>query len=543
MLAAGRLPPAEQGVRLVPVGELARREDPGAVDEPGEVGGGRHVGGGGDQVAADLRVPGEAEEEPAERLLGRRRPGRGALLDALRDADPEPRLGRGARQRRSAVLAPARRRGAGLEPVPLGGGGEAGGLAQGVDLGGGEQRRVVARVARDRQPEALDGVGEEDARSVGDPVAGRQRVEERRQVVAAEVLDEGGEVAGVDSGQRRHHGVRSPVEEAPAQLLAGVGEERLVALVGHRVDPVAQRRPAGAGESGAQPPAVLHLDDVPSRGHELLAPLRDAHPGDHPVERLAVEVDDPQRVAEPLGGGVGDRLPDIALVELGVAEDGDEARRRTGAEVGVDVAARHRREERRRRPQADRAGGEVDEGAVGILGARRVRLQPTPRPQPRKVGAIEVAEQVLDRVEDRRRVRLHRHPVAGVEVGEPERGHHRHQRGARRLVAAHLHPVVVLAVVVGGVDDAHREPEHSALDLLQDAEVERPLVRGQHLRLMMTPGGRRGYGLAEGVGLDPVAPPSEEKSSTSRGAETSTATSQPAKWRAWEPTSGLISTG
>src|SRR3954452_17982789 len=86
--------------------------------------------------------------------------------------------------------------------------------------------------------------------------------------------------------------------------------------------------------------AVLHLNDVPAGSDELSAPLVDAYAGHNPVERLAVEVDKPHNVAEAGRRRVGDRFPDVAFVQLGVAEDGDEPRRGSGAEVGVDVPAR-----------------------------------------------------------------------------------------------------------------------------------------------------------------------------------------------------------
>ena len=42
-----------------------------------------------------------------------------------------------------------------------------------------------------------------------------------------------------------------------------------------------------------------------------------------PVERLPVDVDDPQHLAELRDQRVDDRLPDRALVELGVADERD----------------------------------------------------------------------------------------------------------------------------------------------------------------------------------------------------------------------------
>ncbi len=164
------------------------------------------------------------------------------------------------------------------------------------------------------------------------------------------------------------------VEELGSQRVAAQCEQRLVRLVGHLVDAGPPRLAARFGERLLQQPAVLGLDDVPAGiGEEpLQAHGRDV--GHHPVEALPVEVDDQRDVAEALGGRVGDGLPDVALVEFGVADRGDETRRRPRLAVGVEEPARHRAEQRRHRTETDRPGGEV--GDVGILGARRVGLQP-----------------------------------------------------------------------------------------------------------------------------------------------------------------------
>ena len=65
-------------------------------------------------------------------------------------------------------------------------------------------------------------------------------------------------------------------------------------------------------------------------------------------------------VAEPLERGVDDGFPDVALVELGVADQGDEAGLEVGPEVGVDVAARGRGEQGRDGAEPDRPGREVE---------------------------------------------------------------------------------------------------------------------------------------------------------------------------------------
>ncbi len=75
---------------------------------------------------------------------------------------------------------------------------------------------------------------------------------------------------------------------------------------------------------------------------------------------------------------IDERLPDRALVELGVAEQRDVAAALRHVEVAGDVAVRERAPDRRRRADADRAGREVDRVGVlacgsGSSAARRTR--------------------------------------------------------------------------------------------------------------------------------------------------------------------------
>ena len=70
--------------------------------------------------------------------------------------------------------------------------------------------------------------------------------------------------------------------------------------------------------------------------------------------------------------------------------------------------------------------------------------------------AAEVALKVLDGVEYGRRVWLHRDSVIGSEDIEIKRRHHRDQRRARRLMAAHLEPVALGPDVVGVMDHPRR---------------------------------------------------------------------------------------
>lgn len=208
---------------------------------------------------------------------------------------------------------------------------------------------------------------------------------------------------------------------------------------------------------------------MPAGRLELGPPLVDPDAGHDPVEGLTVEVDDPHDLAQALGCVVGHRFPDVALVQFGVTEEGDEATGRSCTEVGIDIASRRGREEGCRGSEAHRTGREVD--LVGILGPRRVGLQPALGPQRRQVGLVESAQEVVDGVQHRRGVGLDADPIRSIEVGEPQCRHCRHQGGRTRLVAADLDPVTGAAVVVGRVDDAGAQPEHSLCDLVENLGV------------------------------------------------------------------------
>ena len=158
---------------------------------------------------------------------------------------------------------------------------------------------------------------------------------------------------------------------ADEELLAGrrrvEREQVLVGLVGHRVDVRLEGVASRFGERRSETSPVLGFGDMPPGvGEEALQPDR-CDVGDHPVEALSVEIDDHREVAETLRGRVGDRFPDVALVEFGVADEREEScRGERGVDMRVEVAAGERREQRCDRSEPDRAGGEVRD--VGILG-------------------------------------------------------------------------------------------------------------------------------------------------------------------------------
>src|SRR5665647_1474209 len=61
-------------------------------------------------------------------------------------------------------------------------------------------------------------------------------------------------------------------------------------------------------------------------------------------------------------------------------------------------------------------------------------------------------------------MRLHRHAVLRSQHVEIERGQNRRGRSARRLMAADLQAVGVVAQMIGVVDRPARQPEHLALE-------------------------------------------------------------------------------
>ncbi len=261
---------------------------------------------------------------------------------------------------------------------------------------------------------------------------------------------------------------RAVARQALAQLRGRAAQQSLVLGVGHRVDALAQRLAAVAREQLAEQAPVLHRDRLPAGGLEHRADATGGDVGHDPVERLPVEVDDPQHLAEARDDRIDERLPDRALVELGIAQQRDVAPALGDLEVAGDVAVGERAPERRGGPDPHGAGREVD--GVGVLRAARVALQATERAQLGQVRGVEPAEEVVDRVQDGRGMRLHRDAVGRPEMLEVERRHDADHRGRRGLMAADLHARGRGADAVGVVHDARREPEHAALHRVEHVE-------------------------------------------------------------------------
>src|SRR5918994_2170500 len=176
------------------------------------------------------------------------------------------------------------------------------------------------------------------------------------------------------------------------------------------------RRPSSSSER-----AVFERHHLPAEGAEdrLEAVVQAlAHDG---VEALAVVINHPPGVAHALLPALEQRLEDVALVHLGVADEGDHATLRAVLRpaAGLHVILDEAGEERLRDAEADRARREID--VVRVLGARGVGLRALVAAEGLELVPALVAEEVLDGVEDRARMGLHRDPILRPQRGEIER--------------------------------------------------------------------------------------------------------------------------
>ena len=84
---------------------------------------------------------------------------------------------------------------------------------------------------------------------------------------------------------------------------------------------------------------------------------------------------------------------------------------------------------------------------------------------------VELTEQVLDRVEYRRCVRFDGDQITAPHEPKEQRGHDRHDRGARRLMASDLDLVRPRPLVIGMVDLLSGQPQHATLDTVQNRSI------------------------------------------------------------------------
>ena len=112
----------------------------------------------------------------------------------------------------------------------------------------------------------------------------------------------------------------SPLRQPLAKLLRIAAQQALIFGVGHVVDAGTQRGAARAREQLLEQPAVFDGEDLPARcGEHLLKPVG-GDVGHHPVQRLPVQVDDPDDLTEVGHRGIEDRLPHRPFVQFGIPQ-------------------------------------------------------------------------------------------------------------------------------------------------------------------------------------------------------------------------------
>ncbi|EGY01413.1 hypothetical protein AZA_88680 [Nitrospirillum viridazoti Y2] len=482
VLAAGRALPALGGNHLLfaeDVLRLGTGKQAAPVHPGAQVGGHGDVRGGGDDSGGQVIVAlGDLTQNLAEPLLRRHagtqihRQGRwhgddGALQAAARLTGTstlgEGHLRQEGIQRRridvqASVAVPFL---AVLQPA---------GSLEGGHLVGVHQAGMIVLVSLEGQTAALDRIGDETGRAiVGGAVEG---LKQGGQVMARQVGHEGAQSRVVMGVKDVTDAAR--VAQIVGQRLAPGGPalegQRGIQLVGAGVDPLAQGVAALLRERGLQLLAVLQDLHVPVQGAEHAL---DGHPKPvrhHAVQALAVVVDDPPGVAQVVLPSLQHGFEDVALVHLGVAHQGHHAALRLVRQAfQAHIVLHQGGEGGDRHPQANGTGRKID--VLRVLGARGVALRPAQGAEALQLLPRLAAQHVLDGVEDGAGVRLHRHPVLRPQHVEIQRRHDAGQRSAGGLVAAHLQPIARGADVVGVVDGPGRQPEHLALQRLQQADL------------------------------------------------------------------------
>ncbi len=187
-----------------------------------------------------------------------------------------------------------------------------------------------------------------------------ERLDHAGHVVAAEVRHQRQQfVVAAPVDQLRHLPlIADVVLQMLAEGRAALEAQRRIHLVWTIIDPAPQRLAARLGERRLHQPAILHDHHVPAEIAEHGFEFRPQPLAHHGIEALAVVIDDPPGVAQAVLPALQQRLEDVALVHLGVADQRDHPA--LGAifhpAMRGDVVLHQRGEQRLRHPEADRAG-------------------------------------------------------------------------------------------------------------------------------------------------------------------------------------------
>jgi hypothetical protein len=265
---------------------------------------------------------------------------------------------------------------------------------------------------------------------------------------------------------------------------AALVDQGRIERVGAFVDPLPQMLAVGLREGRFQLLAVFQRDDAPAHHLEQLVDALEQPVADDGVQALAVVVDDPPQIAHVVLPAFEQGLEDVALVELGVAHQRHHAALllRRHQRLQRHIVLHQGGEQGHCRAKTDRAGREID--VVLVLGARGIGLRAVQLAEILQPLLRLVAEQILNRVEHWRGVRLDRDSVLRPQHGEIERGHDGGKRRARRLMAADLQAVAAFALVIGVVNHPRRQPQDLLLQRLEAGQFRHGgrLDRGGFLR-------------------------------------------------------------
>ena len=187
---------------------------------------------------------------------------------------------------------------------------------------------MVVGVTGDGQAPAFYRIGEDHRGPIFGGVGLLQDRYHLGQIVAAQIADHAGQLIIADGCEEilqvwvllSVHG-----NEAAAQLVPRQPHQQLVLLVAHVVNALAHPLAMLLDEKALQLAPVFGFQHLPAPLVEHRHERACTDTGHHAVQALTVQVHDPDRVAQFGHPVVEDGFPHIAFVQLGVADDGNEA--------------------------------------------------------------------------------------------------------------------------------------------------------------------------------------------------------------------------